>query len=255
MIYDADTWIGHWPYRRLPYTSVADLLRQMDSHGIEKALVASLQGIFYMDSHEANRELHQQVRRHRDRLVPCAILNPTYFGWERDLKQCREEWSMPVLRLIPQYHGYKLTDSVAEEIVSAAHELKMRVALYGRVVDLRGRSPLDHSRQVPSDEIISLFKKFPGATFMLLNSGPVKPPRGKNAPKIYQDTALMHGGFGAGIENGLKTCTVDRLMFGSTMLLRYCQPAIIAVDRLKLTKSQKDKILFKNLKRIVPEIG
>ncbi len=255
MIYDADTWIGHWPYRRLPQTSAADLLRKMDSAGIDKALVGSLQGIFYKDSHEANRELAKSVRRHRDRLIPCAILNPTYFGWAEDLKQCREEWSMPVLRLIPQYHLYKLTDSVAEEIVTAAHDLKMRVAVYGRVVDLRGRSHLDQSRKVPTEEILAMFGKFRGASFMLLNSGAVKPPNGAKAPKIFQDTAIMHGGCGVGIENNLKICPADRLMFGSTMLLRYPRPALIAIENVKATKAQKEKILYKNLKRLIPEMG
>ncbi len=254
MIYDADTWIGHWPYRRLPNTAASDLLKQMDSHGIEKALVGSLQGIFYKDSHEANRELTKAVSRYRDRLVPCAILNPTYFGWAEDLKQCREEWAMPVLRLIPQYHPYKLTDDVADEIVAAAHELKMTVAVYGRVMDLRGRSHLDHSRQVPADEIMAMFKKFHGASFMLLNSGAVKAPKGAKAPKIFQDVAQMHGGCGVGIEKGLKTCTADRLMFGSTMLLRYPKPALLAIETVKATKAQKEKILYKNLKRLIPEM-
>ncbi len=255
MIYDADTWIGHWPYRRLPRTTAAELLQQMDSQGIDKALVGSLQGIFYKDSHEANRELAEAVRRHRDRLIPCAIINPTYFGWADDLKQCREEFAMPVLRLIPQYHPYKLTDDLATEIVAAAHELKMRVAVYGRVMDLRGRSHLDHSRQVPADEIMAMFKKFRGASFMLLNSGPVKPPRGAKAPKIFQDTAMMHGGCGVGVEKGLKTCTAERLMFGSTMLLRYPKPALIAIETVEATKAQKEKILYKNLKRLIPEMA
>ncbi|MCD4699609.1 MAG: hypothetical protein K8R91_03440 [Phycisphaerae bacterium] len=227
----------------------------MDSHGNDKALGGAHQGIFYQDSHEANRELVKAVSRHRDRLVPCAILNPTYFGWADDLKQCREEWSMPVLRLIPQYHLYKLTDSIAAEIVAAAHELKMRVAVYGRLVDLRGRSYLDHSRQVPRDEIMAMFKKFRGASFMLLNSGAVKPLRGAKAPKIYQDTAMMHGGCGVGIEKSLERCTADRLMFGSTMLLRYPKPALLAIETVKATKAQKEKILFKNLKRLIPEMA
>jgi predicted TIM-barrel fold metal-dependent hydrolase len=255
MIYDADTWIGHWPYSRLPHTTAADLLRQMDAAGIDKALVGSLQGIFYMDSHEANRELAGQVRRHRDRLIPCAILDPSYFGWADDLKQCRQEWDMPVLRLIPQYHQYRLTDTAAEEIVAAAHKLKMRVALYGRIIDLRGRSRLDRSRNVGADEIMAIFRKFHGDSFMLLNSRAVKPPGGAKAPKIYQDVAQMHGTFRLGIETGLKTCTADRLMFGSTMLLRCPSPALMAVEQLDITKAAREKILYKNLKRLVPEMA
>ena len=54
MIIDANTWIGHWPFRALPRTSATDLLRRMDRHGITKALVASLHGLLYKDPHEAN---------------------------------------------------------------------------------------------------------------------------------------------------------------------------------------------------------
>jgi hypothetical protein len=41
---------------------------------------------------------------------------------------------MPVLRLAPHYHNYALTEAAAGPIVAAAHELKMRVALFGRDV-------------------------------------------------------------------------------------------------------------------------
>ena len=31
-----------------------------------------------------------------------AVLNPAYPGWQEDLGQCREEFGMPVLRLVPE---------------------------------------------------------------------------------------------------------------------------------------------------------
>ena len=254
MIYDASTWIGHWPYRRLPQTSAADLLRKMDALGIEKALVGSLQALFYADSQDGNRELVRQISSHRDRLVPCAVLNPAYFGWAEDLTQCREEWGMPVLRLIPQYHPYKLTDTAAGEIVAAAFELKMITALYGRIIDMRGKSQLDSSRQVPVDEILSLFGKFGGKSFMLLNSAPVQPPEGDNAPNIYQDTALMSGGCGTGINSGIEVCTPERLLFGSSMLLNYPKQALIALENADAAAAQKEKIYYRNLQSLIPEM-
>ncbi len=255
MIYDADTWIGNWPFRRLPHTTATDLLRQMDANGIDKALVGAVEGILYMDAQQANSDLAKQIRRHRDRLIPCAVLDPTYIGWADDLKQCRQEWGMPVLRLVPQYHPYHLTDEPAEEIVATAHELKMRVAVYGRIIDRRGRSRLDTSRDLPTDEILALFRKFPKASFMLLNSSAVKPPKGAKAPKIYQDVAIMHGGFGLGIEKALKICTPDRLMFGSSALLHYMRPAMLSMEKLEAAKAVKEKIFHKNLKRLLPEIA
>ena len=106
MIIDAHAWIGHWPFRPLPHRGVADLLRQMDRCGIAKALVGSLHGLFYQDCHEANRELQKETRRHRDRLMPCAIINPRYPGWREDLAECREKFGMRCVRIVPQYHAY-----------------------------------------------------------------------------------------------------------------------------------------------------
>ena len=184
MIYDANTWIGHWPFRALPRRSASDLLKQMDAHRIDKALVASLHGLFYKDAHEANHELNREVKRRRDRLIPCAILNPCYYGWRQDLKQCREEFGMPALRMTPDYHGYTFGDSCAREMVQAAHELGLKAAFCGRIVDPRGRHRLDPGREDATPDLAALIGRYPKAAFLMLNFASVLTVHSKARGKI-----------------------------------------------------------------------
>ena len=252
MIYDADTWIGHWPFRSLPKKSAADLLREMDKHGIDKALVASLHGLFYTDAHEANRELVKEIRRSRDRLVPCAVINPAYYGWQQDLRQCREEFGMPVVRLTPDYHNYPVQRAAA--IVEAAHELKMLVAFVGRVIDTRGRNWLDPGREAKGDELAALIEKYPKASFLLLNFA--EAPQGKrwDKPACFLDTVRFQGGNGERMPRALEKYGPDRLVFGSTLLLRYAKPALLALEVAPLTKTQRERILWRNLAGLIPEL-
>ena len=255
MIYDADTWIGHWPFRSLPRRSAGDLLKQMDKHGIDKALVGSLHGLFYKDAHEANRELFAEIRRRRDRLIGCAVLDPTYHGWRDDLKQCRQEFGMPVLRLVPDYHAYKLTDPAAAEIVEAACDLKMIVALSGRIVDDRGRHRLDPGRETSADDAASLLAKFPGASFLMLNFGGLVQVKGRAAAKCLYDIVRMQGRAGHGLGKLIEKHGTDRLALGTTMLLRYGKPVFVGLDFCKPTKPQREAILWRNLAAFVPDMA
>jgi len=254
MIYDADTWIGHWPFRALPHCSAAALLRQMDKHGIDKALVASLHALFYKDPHEANRELVKEIRRHRDRLVPCAVLSPVYYGWEQDLRECREAFGMPVVRLVPGYHGYSLSDPAAAEIAEAALALKMRVALCGRIVDHRARHHLDPGREADAGEVAAFLKRFPKASFLMLNFVDVPERRRWDEPAAFFDIVRFVGGGGTRLAGLIQRYGADRLLLGTTLLLRYAKPTLLALEMCDLARRDRERILWRNLARLVPEM-
>ena len=254
MIYDANTWVGHWPFRSLPKRSAADLLKEMDKHGIAKALVGSLHGLLYKDAHEANHELVAEIKRRRDRLVPCAVLNPTYQGWHADLKQCREEFGMPVLRMFPDYHGYSLKDPCAAEMVEAAHALKMTVAFYFRVVDPRGRHLLDPGREVNAEDLTAFVRRWPKAKFLMLNFRNMMNGTRMDAPACYYDLTHFMGASGLNMERYIKQYGADRFVFGTTMLMRPGMAAALALEKCSLTKKDRDAIQWKNLVKLVPEL-
>ena len=255
MIYDSHAWIGHWPFQSLPERNAAQLLRQMVRHGIEKALVGNLHGLFYKDVHEANHELAKELRRRRDRLTPCATINPTYSGWREDLKQCREEFGMPVLRLAPDYHGYKLTDRHAEDLVGAALDLKMAPAIFYRIVDSRGRHPLmDPGREARDEDVLALLRKFPEGRFLLQNFRGIPGKKIPDKPQCLFDTTLIMWRNGLLLEDTLRQHGVRHFIFGTSMLLRYGSAPLLSLNACRLSKAEREAVLWKNLVKFLAKM-
>ncbi|HOX37122.1 MAG TPA: amidohydrolase family protein [Candidatus Brocadiia bacterium] len=249
MIYDADTWAGQWPFRSLPRTTVAELLSLMDRLGIEKALVANLHGLLYTDVHEANHELHAWTRKHRDRLSPAATINPTYDGWRRDLRQCREEFSATILKMYPDYHGYSLRDHAARELVQAAGELGMIVALTGRVVDPRGRHRLDPGREVDSADAQDLIGRFPDLRFLMLNFSS-RVDKDESPRCLYSITRFM-GENGLRLGKQIREHGAARFCVGTTMLLRCGTPALLGLEKCGLGRRENDAVSGGNLNKLL----
>jgi len=246
---DVDTWIGHWPFRSLPKREARDLVREMDRLEIDKALVGNLNGVLYKDVHESNVELAAQLRGKRDRLVPCALMDPNYDGWRDDLLQCRDELEMRLVRLLPDYHGYDIDSGVAEELVAHAHELGMRVALVGRLVDPRGRHRLDPGREIDIGKTKALLDAFPDETFLMLNFSRIV-DEGRKAPCLY-DLCRFVGENGLRMERELQQWGASRFVLGTTLLLRYGSPALLALERCPLNKRDRQAVEWGNVKKFL----
>ncbi|MBO3832137.1 MAG: hypothetical protein FGF51_01950 [Candidatus Brockarchaeota archaeon] len=80
--------MGQWAFRRLCVRTALEALRQMDKNGIDIAAVSSLNSVLYIDPHDGNLELLQEVEQYGERFVPLAVLNPKYPGWGNDLEKC-----------------------------------------------------------------------------------------------------------------------------------------------------------------------
>lgn len=143
---DVSAHVGRWPFRNFPTTTCAALLDRMDRLGIDLAVVANLHGLFYQNPQPANAELAAWIAaepRARGRLVPFAVLNPTYPGWRDDLAVCRDELGCRGVRLYPQYHDYALGDPALAELLGVAAAADFPVGFALRMIDARGRSWLD----------------------------------------------------------------------------------------------------------------
>jgi predicted TIM-barrel fold metal-dependent hydrolase len=156
---DVSAYLGRWPFRSFRTTTCAALLDRMDLLGIDLAIVANLHGLFYQNPQPANAELAAWIAaepRARGRLVPFAVLNPTYPGWRDDLAVCRGELGCRGVRLFPQYHDYTPGDPALAEFlgVAAAEDFPVGFAL--RLIDARGRSWLDSGVVVAETEQLRL---------------------------------------------------------------------------------------------------
>jgi uncharacterized protein len=135
MLIDVNASLGHFAFRRLRHNSSDGLLRLMDSRKIDKAIVASASAITYRNPQAGNEEVDEETRRHRDRLISFAVINPTYAGWEDDLRICREDFGMRGVRLYPKWHNFMLSDGRCLELVHAATERGMIIS-----ISIRGSS-------------------------------------------------------------------------------------------------------------------
>ena len=169
---DVHTYIGHWPFRPLPGNTADALVARMDRYGIDASWVGHVHGIFYKNTQDANEELAHAVAPFRDRLVPWAVLNPTYADWEHDLEICAHEWGMKGVRLYPQYHGYLPGDKACMAIVAKATALGLPVAFTQRMVDERQQSWLDPSQRLSVESIGSVIAKAPDARILVLHAFP-----------------------------------------------------------------------------------
>ncbi len=251
MIVDVNAYLGHFAFRRLRHNTAAALLALMDSKGIDKAVVSSAGAITYRNAQAGNEELAEEVRGRGDRLIPFAVINPFYAGWQDDLKICHEQFGMAGLRLYPKWHNYQLSSACCRELVEAATERGMVISIPIRVEDNRERSWLLNVPDMPLEEIVELVKAHPKARFILLNGlGYTGSPLGRKDNGLPSNYAIELSRLSAVLANELgqliTNLGAERVMFGTGMPFNYPDPALVKLEVLDAGEADKEKIRSQN---------
>lgn len=252
MIIDTNAYLGHWATRRLRYNNPEGLLTLMDRAGITKACVSSASAILYRNSQSGNEELAEMIEAHRDRLIPIAVINPAYAGWQRDLKWCCQVLGAKGLRLYPSYHKYTLHDTCCAELIKAAIEMGLLITIPIRQEDYRQRHWLVNAPDVSLADITTLVAAHPKARFILLEGagylGSDLVKRAKNLPPNYWiEISRPDAVYTNEIGHLLKALGADRLVFGSGIPFKYPEPAVLRIEVLKASEEDKEKIRYKNI--------
>lgn len=251
MIVDVNAYLGHFAFRRLRYNTAASLLALMDSKQIDKAAVSSAGAITYRNAQAGNEEVAQEVRGRSDRLIPFAVINPSYAGWQDDLKICHEEFGMAGLRLYPKWHNYQLSSPCCRELVDAATGRGMAISIPIRAEDNRQRSWLLNIPDVPLEEIVELVKAHPKARFILLNGiGYTGCPLGRKDNGLPSNYAMELSRLSVVLANELgqliTNLGAERVMFGTGMPFNYPDPALLKLEVLDASEADKEKIRSQN---------
>jgi hypothetical protein len=251
MIVDVNAYLGHFAFRRLRHNTAASLLALMDSKRIDKAVVSSASAITYRNAQAGNEEVAEEVRGHSDRLIPFAVINPFYAGWQDDLKICHEEFGMAGLRLYPKWHNYQLSSLCCRELVTAATERGMVISIPIRVEDNRERSWLLNIPDVPLEEIVELVKAHPKGRFILLNGiGYIGCQLGRKDNGLPSNYAIELSRLSAVLANEIgqliTNLGAERVMFGTGMPFNYPDPALVKLEVLDVSEPDKEKIRWQN---------
>ncbi|MCX7824546.1 MAG: amidohydrolase [Verrucomicrobiae bacterium] len=251
MLIDTNAYLGPFAFRQLRHNTADGLLKLMDAKGIAKAWVSNAAAITYRNVQPANEELAEAVRKRRDRLVPLAVINPFYAGWQDDLTACRKQLGMIGLRLYPKWHNYNLTDGCCLDLVDAATSLRMFITIPLRVEDYRQRSWLVDVKDLTLSEIAPLIRAKRQARFVLLNGmGFTGSPLGKKDGglppnywiEISRLSALMANEIGALVE----ALGADRVVFGTGMPFNAPDPALVKMEVLQMSLRDKERIRWQN---------
>jgi predicted TIM-barrel fold metal-dependent hydrolase len=251
MIIDVNAYLGHFAFRRLRHNTADSLLALMDAKKIDKAVVSSAAAITYRNTQAGNEEVAEEVKTHRDRLVPFAVINPFYAGWQDDLEICHEQFGMTGLRLYPKWHNYALASPCCRELVTAATERGMVISIPIRVEDSRERSWLVNVPDIPLDEIVDLVKAHPKSRFILLNGlGYTGSPLGRKGNGLPANYAIEISRLSAVLANEIgqliANLGADRVLFGTVMPFNYPDPALVKLEVLDATDADKAKIRSQN---------
>jgi predicted TIM-barrel fold metal-dependent hydrolase len=253
---DINAYLGHYAFRQLRHNTADALLRLMDRKGIERAAVSSASAITYRNAHAGNEEVAREIRPHRDRLIPFAVLNPAYAGWEEDLAISADEFGVKGLRLYPRWHNYRLTDAACLELVHAAAARNLVVSIPIRVEDRRQQSWLVDVPDVDHAEIAALVRAAPQARFVLLNgSGFLRSALGRTSGALPRNYSIEISLLTALVSNELgrllEALGEDRLLFGTGMPFHYPDPALLKLEVLEAPERVKEKIRRANAARLL----
>jgi predicted TIM-barrel fold metal-dependent hydrolase len=252
MIIDVNASLGPFAFRRLRNNTSDGLLRLMDSRKIDKAIVASASAITYRNPQAGNEEVDDEAGRHRDRLIPFSVINPTYAGWEDDLRICREDFGMRGVRLYPKWQNFGLSDARCLELVHAASERGMIVSIPIRVEDPRERSWLVNIPDLALDDVAGLIKSCPQARFLILNGlGFRNTPLGRKTGGLTANYCLEMSRLTALLDDELGSLIRDlggeRIVFGTGMPFSYPDPALLKLQVMSAGEEDRQRIAWKNI--------
>ena len=253
---DCNAWLGHYPFRAVADTTPDGLLRLMDRHSIARAVVANVASAFYTDAHSGNEELFHWTRPHRDRLIPCATLNPAFPGWRGDLRQCRDDWDFRGVRLFPSHHRFALTSPQCVELIAAAAESGLHVAIPLRLEDRRQQHWMDATAEVRLGEVADLARKCPTAELVVLEAIGVENSLFVTGPtladaRVSFEISRMATVLQRTIPTLLKQLGARRLLFGTGIPLKIPGAAMLKLQLLDAPAEVKALLASGNMQRLL----
>lgn len=239
MILDLNATVGHYPFRALPATTADQVVALMEQNGIARALVTSVHAAFYRDAHRGNEELFAQVKPHGARLIPVATINPRYAGWERDLAESIERWKSRAIALVPEHHGYALTDEPGRSALAKISEYGVPVLLSQRFEDRRQRHAWDKSEELAVPALLDAAKTHPQLKFLLVNWAGLDGERLVQAGlkgRCLIDFARLQVVFRKEVPRLIATLGLEALAFGSHLPFDYVGPSLVKLANLQMLR-------------------
>ncbi|PTX94489.1 hypothetical protein [Opitutus sp. ER46] len=171
-LFDANTWIGRWPFTFQPAFSAKTLAAHLRRHGIADALVSPVDAVFAPEPGPANRALLRDTRRVTG-LHPVPVINPALGNWRERVADVAADPRVRAVRLLPAYHGYGLNSAAVDSLLPELARRGLRLVVTIRLIDERHEHHAVAIRPVPVAELTQFLERHP--RLLLLASGLGRP--------------------------------------------------------------------------------
>ena len=246
--FDASTWIGRWPFSFADAHTPRTLTAHLARHGITRALVSPLDAVFAPAPQPANRALLVSTRG-LHALVPVPVINPALAGWREDLAEIAADKRVRAVRLLPNYHDYKLSAPAVDDLLAALAKRRLRPIVQVQLIDQRHEYHAMTLKPVPGDDLAALLKRHRRP---LLASGIMRPDLFKLVPKFPQLLAdLSFVEWHDTMEHVTARISARQLAFASHTPLLITAAARAKLDLSTLRASDKTAVAAGNLSRFL----
>jgi predicted TIM-barrel fold metal-dependent hydrolase len=212
VIIDVSAFTGAWPTHPVN-GRLDDVNGSLAKVGVDYALYSPLDAVWCRNPHLYNGPLYRACEGRPD-LLPVPFLDPTVATWKTELDEAVERGAKAI-RVLPNYHGYRLDqvgafwDAVSETLLVAIVQTRME--------DPRRQHPLAVVEDVPAKEVADLGGKRPNLKLVI--GGPrtaeIRSLKAelKDQPNLFADVSQADGldAIRVLVEDGL----TGSLLFGS----------------------------------------
>jgi hypothetical protein len=247
--FDANTWIGRWPFSFADAHTPRSLVAHLRRHGITRALVSPLDAVFAPAPQPANRALLAATRGLRA-LMPVPVVNPALAAWPEDLDEIASDRRVRAVRLLPNYHNYRLTTPAVDALLVALREKRLHPVVQMQLIDQRHEYHAMNLKPVPADDLAELLTRHRPRP--LLASGLARPDLIKLAcAHAHLLADLSFAEWHDTMEHLQAEVPTRQLVFASHTPLLITAAARAKLDASTLSAARRAQIAAGNLERFL----
>jgi hypothetical protein len=249
---DVNTFLGAYPWRRVPGTSPEGLLAALDRVDTAEAWVSHLPGVFWRAPADGNAWLYDVAGR-QPRLRPVPAVHPGLAGWESVLADAVQR-HVPAVRCDPTVHGLDPAGAEMCRLAAACGASQVPLVLAVRFEDGRQRHPRDVSPELPAAAVRALIRSDASVRLVVTHAersfieevhfGSTE----LEARRIWWDISWVWGPPEDHLETLLGTVGAARFVFGSGMPLRLPELPVARLDLLDVTPEVRAAIAYGNVR-------
>jgi hypothetical protein len=255
MIYDANAFIGKWPYWPIRSSTASEVVGELTGWNINRAAICSTRSVF-VNWEDGNIEVEKAAHEHSSELTPFACLGTLELS--HTLPQNTYDFAGYIargfkgIRLYPQHHSYhplyeRFVDSILEDAASRGWPvlLPLRITMNWGVPILS------------LDVVEALVTRHPRVNWILsginyLHELQLAVSLMRRFPGVHLETSCIAGY--TAIAKTVQQCGASRILFGSGAPIQHGAAALSKVLHASLSDSNREAILGENLRRLLGEV-